>query len=136
MSGVGYDSDGMPVYRLGQVIPQEKCGGPIEEKEDHDEVVYTDKYQPFAAVKENGETAVGLVGDVFMQNNDLVKSVLMVFGSEAKDVEMISIEKIFKLQCDLEYPEGFGRRKRFNVSAVCQKYWDAQESDDDGPAAK
>lgn len=125
MSSVGYDMDDMPVYRLGQVIPQEKCGGRIETKTDHVDLAYAHKYKPYAAVKETGEVAVGLVGDVFMVNDDFVESVLVVFGPEAENVEIITVEKIFKLHCDLGYPEGYRGPKPFDVSAACQKYWDA-----------
>lgn len=133
MSGVGYDSDEMPVYSLGQVIPKEKCGDPITGDENHDELLYCSKFRAFGAVKENGDVGVGITGEFFMQKEEVVEKVLMIFGPNAQDMEIIPIENIFKLECKLKFPEGYWwrddarrNRVRFSVSAACQRFWDAQ----------
>lgn len=120
-----------PVYVLGQVISREMCGKPA----DSTDIVYSRENKPFAAVKENGEIAVGVPAEFYMESTHVLESALMVFGPNAEDAEHVDLGKIFYLACDLKLPEGYGVRadeekgiKRFSLSQTVELYRAAQDA--------
>ncbi len=129
--GAYYDSDETPVYTLGEVISREKCGEPA----DSTDIVWSKKFEPFAALKKDGEIAVGIPAQYMMESAHVLETAIVVFGPNAEDVEEVKRGDIFYLACELKFPKGYGIRAnekkgrvRFSLSQIVKKYWAALDA--------
>ena len=80
--------------------------------------------QPYL-VNHNGKNYVSIVGDVIMQNNDVVHHVLMIIGPNK--VVSVSPDDVYNLWCSLAPPRGFSWRRRagkirFSISRIVRRY--------------
>lgn len=116
-----------PRFVLGKKVSADRREGPVQ----HLDLVHSRRLEPFV-VEHDNKNYVGIVGELFMHNADIIDRAYMIIGPNR--VVNVQPSDVYSIDCSLAPPRGYSWRRRagkirFSVSAVMARFWARSESD-------